>query len=653
MKKHQVIFQPSGRRGEVPEGTTLLEAAQSLGVGIESLCGGNGSCGKCRVRIESGTFERYGITSLLEHLSPSTEEEAPFIGEMERAEGFRLACTARVRGDLLIFVPEESRTGSQVVRKEAANRAITLNPAVRLFSVTLPPPTLSRPIGDYERLVAALGERYGISPPGIDYPALVQLPGVLRQGDWHVTAALWMEREIIAIFPGEVKESYGLAVDVGSTTVAGYLCNLRTGAVIATESLMNPQVAYGEDVIARITYVMDHPSTGLEKLKGVIIDSLNRLIGGVTAQAGLSPSDILEVTMVGNTAMHHLLLGIDPRYLGVSPFTPALHRSLDIKTRDLGLSVHPGANIHLLPIEAGFVGADNVGVLIAEEPYRREEMVLIIDVGTNGEMIMGNRERLLSASCATGPALEGAHIRFGMRAAPGAIERIRIDPATREVSFKIVGAEGWRPENPITGARGICGSGIIDGVAELYRAGIIDKTGRFRTDPVTPRLRMCDGKPEFVIAWREETVLNEEITIGQQDVRSVQLAKGALYTGAKLMMQHLGIAKLDRVILAGAFGSYIDKNAAMRLGMFPDCDLAAVSSVGNAAGDGARIALLDREKRGEAESVARQVEYLELTTEENFQQEFLASLAIPHESDPFPHLPPTPRDAALPPPPAR
>lgn len=649
MKRHQVIFQPSGRRGEVPEGTTLLEAAQSLGVGIESLCGGNGSCGKCRVRVESGTFERYGITSLPEHLSPFTEEEGGFISGNERTEGFRLACTAMIRGDLLIVVPEESRTGRQVVRKEATNRAITLNPAVRLFPVTLDPPTLSRPLGDYERLVDALGERYGIPRPGIDYPALVQLPGVLRLGNWHVTAALWMEREIIALFPGEVRESYGLAVDVGSTTVAGYLCNLRSGAVIATESLMNPQVAYGEDVIARITYVIDHPSAGLEKLKGVIIDSLNRLIRGVTAQAGLSPADILEVTMVGNTAMHHLLLGIDPRNLGVCPFTPALHRALDIKARDLGLLTHPAANIHLLPIEAGFVGADNVGVLIAEEPYLREEMVLIIDVGTNGEMIIGNRERLLSASCATGPALEGAHIRFGMRAAPGAIERIRIDPATREVSFKIIGAEGWRPESPITGARGICGSGIIDGVAELHRAGIIEKSGRFLADPATPRLRMNnEGKPEFVIAWREETVLNEEITIGQQDVRSVQLAKGALYTGAKLMMQHLGITKLDRVILAGAFGSYIDKTAAMRLGMFPDCDLEAVSSVGNAAGDGARIALLDREKRGEAESIARQVEYLELTTEEHFQQEFLASLAIPHETDPFPHLPSTSGDIQQP-----
>jgi uncharacterized 2Fe-2S/4Fe-4S cluster protein (DUF4445 family) len=375
-------------------------------------------------------------------------------------------------------------------------------------------------------------------------------------------------------------------------------------------------------------------------MRGAIIECLNDLIRTVTGDHGHSPADILEITLVGNTAMHHLFLGIDPHALGISPFTPAVHRSLDIKARDLGLTAHPAANVHILPIEAGFVGADNVGVLIAEEPYRRDEMVLIIDVGTNGEMILGNREKLLSASCATGPALEGAHIRFGMRAAPGAIERIRIDPETLEVSFKIIGEERWRPEFRITGALGICGSGIIDGVAELYRAGIIDRSGRFRSDLAAPRLRLTDGKPEFVIAWPDETSLEGAITINQQDVRNVQLAKGALYAGAKLMMKRLGIEKLDRVILAGAFGSYIDKTEAMILGMFPDCDLDHVSSVGNAAGDGARIALLNRDKRLEAEEMARRVEYVELTLAKEFQQEFMAAMFIPHMSDAFPHLPP-------------
>ena len=639
MTSCQVIFQPSGRRGEIPEGKTVLEASRSLGVGIDSVCGGKKSCGKCRIRIDSGILDRLGITSLPDHLSPFTEEEGKLIGEKERAEGFRLACAAIIRGDVLIFVPEESRTGRQVVRKEASEKTISLNPSVRLFSVTLPPPTLNDPQGDYERLVAALAERFGLQRPEIDYPALLGLPAALRQGNWTVTAAIRMEREILAVFPGEVEETYGLAIDVGSTTVAGYLCSLKTGKLIGTESFMNPQVTYGDDVIARITYVMEHPD-GMKKMRGAIIDCLNDLIRTVTADHGLSPADILEITLVGNTVMHHLFLGIDPHALGFSPFTPAVHRSLDIKARDLGLAAHPAANVHILPIEAGFVGADNVGVLIAEEPYRREEMVLIIDVGTNGEMILGNREKLLSASCATGPALEGAHIRFGMRVAPGAIERIQIDPETLEVSFKIIGKERWRPEVRITNAKGICGSGIIDGVAELYRAGVIDRSGRFRSDLTTPRLRLTDGQPEFVIAWPEETSLKGAITISQKDVRSVQLAKGALYTGAKLMMKRLGIAKLDRVVLAGAFGSYIDKTKAMILGMFPDCDLENVSSVGNAAGDGARIALLNRDKRLEAEAMARQVEYLELTLEKEFQQEFMAAMFIPHMTDAFPHLPP-------------
>lgn len=639
MNIRQVIFQPSGKRGEIPEGNTVLEASRSLGVGIESVCGGKKTCGKCRIRIEPGTRDRSGITSYDDPLSPFSEEESRLIGENEREEGVRLACAAQIRGDVSVYVPEESRTGRQVVRKEATERVISLNPAVRLYPVTLVPPDLNHPLGDYERLVAALSERFELQRPEIDYPALLALPAALRQGDWTVTAAIRMEREILTVFPGKVEEAFGLAIDVGSTTVAGYLCSLRTGRIIGTESLMNPQVTYGEDVIARITYTMDHPD-GMEKMRGSIIDCLNLLIRTVTGNAGLGPADILEITLVGNTAMHHLMLGIDPRALGVSPFTPAVHRSLDVKARDLGLAAHPAANVHILPVEAGFVGADNVGVLIAEEPYHRNEMVLIIDVGTNGEMVMGNKDRLISSSCATGPALEGAHIRFGMRAAPGAIERIQIDPGTLEVSFKIIGEEGWRPDFPITGARGICGSGIIDGVAELYRAGIIDRSGRFRTDLPTPRLRMTDGKPEFVIAWPEETSLEGAITISQKDVRSVQLAKGALYAGAKLMMKKLGIAKLDRVILAGAFGSYIDKLKAMILGMFPDCDLDHVSSVGNAAGDGARIALLDRDKRREADLVARQVEYLELTLEKGFQEEFTAAMFIPHLSDAFPHLPP-------------
>ena len=390
--------------------------------------------------------------------------------------------------------------------------------------------------------------------------------------------------------------------------------------------------------MSRITYAMTHPDDGLEKMHQSIVDGLNRLIQKITERCNLSSEDILELTVVGNTAMHHLLLKINPQYLGVSPFPPAIHRSIDVKARDLGLKVHLSANVHILPIEAGFVGADNVGVLIAEEPYHRDERVLIIDIGTNGELVMGNRERLISASCATGPALEGAHIKFGMRAAPGAIERIKIDSETREVKFKVIGKAEWNTELEKPEAKGICGSGIIDAIAELYRIGVIDKSGRFKRDIPTPRFKLTDGTPEFVIAWKDETTIGKDIAITQQDVRNVQLAKGALYTGAKLMMRRLGIEKLDKVVLAGAFGSYIDPEKAMVLGMFPDCDPKNVYAVGNAAGDGARIALLNRDKRLEADEIARKVEYMELTIEADFQKEFIESMQIPHMKDPFPHL---------------
>jgi len=626
-KKIKVIFQPSGRRGEVLEGKMIVEASRELGVEIESVCGGERTCGKCKVRIEEGS----------KHLSPFTEEEGKFIKEAERIEGYRLACAAQIRGDVLIFVPEESRAGKQVVRKAATEKAIELKPAISLYYVELSPPTFYDTLGDFDRLKKALSDGYNLFSLNIDYHALLKLPGALRKGNWKVTVATWMEKEIIDIKPGRVDDTYGLAIDIGTTTVACYLCDLRSGKLIATESMMNPQVPYGEDVMSRITFAMTHQE-GLERMHRSIIDGLNQLIKNIAEDSDLLPEDILELTIVGNTTMHHLLLKINPEYLGIPPFPPATHQSIDIKARDLGLEVHPSANVHILPIEAGFVGADNVGVLIAEEPYNQDEMVLIIDIGTNGELVMGNRKKLISSSCATGPALEGAHIKFGMRAAPGAIERIRIDPETLEVNFKVIGQEYWHSDLKIVTAKGICGSGIIDAMAELYRNGIVDKSGRFRRGIQSPRLRISDGRPEFVIAWKHETSIGKDITITQQDVRNVQLAKGALYTGAKLMMKRLGIEKLNKVILAGAFGSYIDTEEAMVLGMFPDCDLKNVYAVGNAAGDGARIALLNRNKRLEADEIARKVEYMELTIEADFQKEFIEAMQIPHMKDPFPHL---------------
>lgn len=642
MKKYRIIFQPSGRRGEIEEGKTLLEAARSLGVDIESLCGTKKVCGKCKVRIEEGYFEKDNIESGMSHLSPLTEDEKKHI-KPEDGPGMRLACTAEIQGDLKVFVPERSRAGKQVVRKAAKELSIALDPAVKKYNIDLVAPTLhDMTTGDYERVLKFLEEDYGLKNLTFDYSVLKGLQDTLRKGQWKATVTVWMDKEIIKVESGFVESCYGIAVDIGTTTCVGYLSDLNTGKVVNTESIMNPQVSYGEDVMSRITYAMSNPA-GLETMQMAIIDGLNEIIERVTADIkknGMSGgSSIDDLTIVFNTAMHHIFLGLNPEYIGRSPFIPSVQNSLNIKARDLGLKINPAAYIHVLPIEAGFVGADNVGVLIAEEPYNQDEMVLTIDIGTNGELLLGNRNKICSTSCATGPAFEGAQIKFGMRAAPGAIEKVQIDPVTKKPLYKVIGKSDWHSHIEKIDAKGICGSGIIEAIAEMFKAGIIDKTGRFVTDLDTKRVRKdSDGKPEYVLAWAEETSIGTDITITQADVRALQLAKGALYTGAKLIMKRLGITQLDRVVLAGAFGSHISREASLTLGMFPDCPIDRVYAVGNAAGDGARMALLNRGKRLEANERARWVEFIEIATDPGFEREFMQAMHIPHMKDKFPNL---------------
>jgi len=636
-EEHLVIFQPSGSRGRVADGTTIVDASRKLGVELESVCGGQATCGKCRVRIEEGFFERFGIESNMDHLSPIEEREKDFFEKHTELQGYRLSCVTEIHGDVLIFVPEESRKGKQVVRKAATDRKIDVNPAVRNYYVEMTPATLQDTTGDWERLTEGLQKEHGIKGLTIDYLALLSLQGAVRKGGWKVTVSVWMGKEVIAVFPGKVEESYGLAVDVGTTTVAGYLCELSSGKLLATDSMMNPQVTFGEDVMSRITYAMTHKD-GLKRMNDAIIDGLNRLAGQVAAQAGIKRRDIVDWTIVGNTAMHHIYMNIYPEYIGKAPFPPALHASMDVKARDMRLKISPGAYVYALPIEAGFVGADNVGVLIAEEPYNRDDLMLIIDIGTNGELILGNKKKLISSSCATGPAFEGAHIKFGMRAAPGAIEKVQIDLETKEPRYKVIGKEQWSDELKEMGTRGICGSGIMDVVAQMYVAGVMLKNGRLNTELDHPRMRRSEDGWEYVLAWADETSIGQDVTVNQSDIRAVQLAKGAMCAGAKLMMRRLGIEKLDRVILAGAFGSYIDPQQAMIMGLFPDCDLKKVYAVGNAAGDGARIALLNVNKRKEANEYARKVEYVELTVEGNFEKEFAQAMYFPHMKDKYPHL---------------
>ncbi len=392
--------------------------------------------------------------------------------------------------------------------------------------------------------------------------------------------------------------------------------------------------------MARITYAMSEKD-GLERMHNAIINGLNKIIKNVSIDAKVEPTDVLEIVLVGNTAMHHIFLKINPEPVGLSPFPPTLHRSIDIKARDLGLQASPAANVHVLPIEAGFVGADNMGVVLAVEPEKSKEVLLVIDIGTNGEIVLGNHEKLLSTSCATGPAFEGAQIKFGMRAAPGAIERIRIKPNSYDVKFKVIGKEAWHTEYPQeeVGAKGICGSGIIEAIAELFKAGIIKNNGRFNSEIDSKRLKKdAEGRIEFVIAWENETSIGKDITVTLDDIRAMQLAKGALYTGCKILMKRMGIKEVDKVILAGAFGSYIDREASMVIGMFPDCDLKKVVAIGNAAGDGARIALLNKQKRLDVNEIARRIKYVELTVDPDFQTEFMRAMYFPHMKDAFPHI---------------
>jgi uncharacterized 2Fe-2S/4Fe-4S cluster protein (DUF4445 family) len=689
MTKHNIILQPSGRRGQVEEGTSVRSAARELGVEIESICAENATCGKCMVLIEEGRFEKYNIDSKREHLSPVTAEEANYFGrrpKLLKDKGWevgqvRLSCQCQVRGDVLINVPEESRGNKQIVRKTASERAIEVKPAIRKYLVSMSPPTLERPIADWERLAKGLETAMGLVRGteeklprwyelAIDYQCLRTLSKTLREAKWQVTVSVWNDKEVIQVQPGYHEDSYGAAVDIGSTTVALYLCNLRTGELLAAESEMNPQIVYGEDVMSRIQYTIEHPD-GLEKLHKAIIATLNKLLkqavktanmslraqakqshseqeelmldSGLdmsetntrsTRPAGITLDDILEMVLVGNSTMHHILLNLPPKDLGLAPFVPAIHESVDVKARELGLQINPSGNIHVLPTIASFVGADTSGMILAEEPHKQDENWLLIDVGTNAELVLGNQKRLVCTSTPTGPALEGAHVEYGMRAAPGAIERVHIDEKTLEPKYKIVGEENWNEGK----AKGICGSAIIDAVAELFRAEIVDSRGRFRKELKSKRVREGESGWEYVIAWAEETSIGRDIPITQQDVRQIQLAKAALFTAARTLLKRSNLQSPDKIILAGGFGSYIDKEKAMLIGLIPDCELQNVYAVGNAAGDGARIALLNVEKRNEIDSVTRKVERFELPTDPEFQNQFMMATSFPHMSEPFEHI---------------
>jgi uncharacterized 2Fe-2S/4Fe-4S cluster protein (DUF4445 family) len=635
-----VVFTPSGKRGRFPHGTPLLRAARQLGVDIDSVCGGRGICGRCKVLVSEGEFAKYGIRSYESHLAPLSEPEQRFAKSNELGKGSRLSCHTEVLGDVVIDVPAESQVHHQVIRKDYQSHDIDVDPVTRLYYVEVPKPKLEDPSGDLQRLLAELEREWQLPDLSYDPRILQGLQPALREGGWCVTAAVRDGRELVAVWPGFKGGVYGAAVDVGSTTVAAHLCDLASGEVLASAGIMNPQIRFGEDLMSRVSYAMLNEGGDAEMTR-TVREAIDALLAQLTEQAGIETGDVLELTFVGNPIMHHLLLGISPVQLGVSPFALATDESTHLPASQLEMSMHPCARAYVLPCIAGHVGADTAGVLLAEAPYESDEISLLVDVGTNAEILLGNRERMLAASSPTGPAFEGAQISCGQRAAPGAIERVRIDPETLEPRFKVIGCDLWSDAPGFaeaveeTGITGICGSGIIEAIAEMYLAGVIDSDGGIDGSLAARSTRVVkDDRTHTYVLYEGDPM----VRIVQNDVRAVQLAKGALYAGVRLLMDRLDVQKVDRIRLAGAFGSHIDVKYAMVLGLIPDCDLSRVSAAGNAAGTGAVITLLDASARAKVESEVRNVEKVETAVAADFQRHFVDAMSIPHRTEPFEEL---------------
>jgi len=641
-----VVFTPSGKRGRFPRGTTVLAAARQLGVDLDSVCGGRAICGRCQVAVSGGEFAKFAIVSRAGHLSAPSADERAYAAKKPVAEGRRLGCCAQLLGDCVIDVPPDSQVHRQIVRKRAEARKILVDPVVTLHYVEVAEPDMHDPSGDLRRLERALKEQWDLAGLDCDLHVLADLQKALRQGKWKVTVAAYEATpgasggRIVAVWPGFRDRLYGLAVDIGSTTIAAHLCELHTGDVVAAAGAMNPQIRFGEDLMSRVSYVMMNPGGGAE-MTAEVRAAINRLAADVAREAGIDTGDILAMTVVGNPIMHHLFLGLDPTELGGAPFALALDRALTLDARGLGLAFHPGARVYVLPCIAGHVGADTAGVILSEAPHTSDAPMLVVDVGTNAELVLGNKERLLAASSPTGPAFEGAQVSCGQRAAPGAIERLRIDRRTLEPRYKVVACDLWSDDpgfaaaTAATGVTGICGSGIIEAIAEMYLAGILTRDGVIggQLAGSCPRIEAVGRTFSYLIRAGEPA-----IRITQNDVRAIQLAKAALYAGARLLMDRYGIDRLEKIVLTGAFGSHIDPLYAMVLGMIPDCPLKDVTAAGNAAGTGARIALVNRAARAEIERVTRGVEKVETAVEPRFQAHFVEAMAIPHKIAPCPNL---------------
>jgi uncharacterized 2Fe-2S/4Fe-4S cluster protein (DUF4445 family) len=595
-QSYEVDLQPVGRRATVTAEQTILEAAQSAGVELVAVCGGTGTCATCRVRLMSG------------ELSPITANEEFELGAENLKAGYRLACQAKPLSDVRLDIPPESLTTPQRTQIEGREVVIDLDPVIRPSDVELPAPDLYDLRSDVTRLQAALN----VPALMIEYLVLRDLSDRLRQHQWNVRVAQ-RGSHVVAVLPREAR-LIGLAVDIGTTKLAAYLVDLEQGHTVAKLGAMNPQIAYGEDVISRVAYC-NHHADGRTTLQRKLIETLNALMGEMCRETNVTRDQIVEAVIVGNTAMHHLLAGLPVHQLGTSPYVAAVSDALEVRASDIGLEIAPGASIYLPPNIAGFVGADHVSMLLATDIWQTDKTVVALDIGTNTEITVAHEGQLVCCSCASGPAFEGAHIGAGMRAAPGAIERVQITDGALHVH-----TIGQQP--PV----GICGSGILDAIAEMLKAGLLNSRGILNKDHALVRVR--DNKAEFVLSPAIFSGHGRDITLSRSDVNEIQLAKSAIRVGIDVLLAECGVPanEIDEFIVAGAFGTYLDLDSAIRIGMFPDLPRERFQQVGNAAGTGARQMLVSAQRRRLAQDLAQRDRYIELTTYPDFTQRYVAAL---------------------------
>ncbi|MHA1272022.1 MAG: ASKHA domain-containing protein [Promethearchaeota archaeon] len=637
----KIAFEPISKRVSLIKGSTIYDLLKSINIRISSICGGAGTCGKCKILVQKG----------LSYLNEPTKAEKNHISIKDLNTGWRLACQTEVlnnkidllkklsKPQLRIFLPEELILENFIILESVLREKLEKNPTVRKIFLQIKKPELKTPIPDFERLLLSLKslENINLEKIDINFDVLKTIPYIIRKNDHQITLTLWNDKRIIDIEPGDnSSQLYGMAFDIGTTTIVGYLVNLNNGKICAITSMLNPQTAYGEDLVTRLTFINQNQN-GLDLLNDLIINALNKLISENCKKASIKREQIYDTVIVGNSVMHHIFLGLNPKNIAISPFVPAIRRGLNVDAKKLGLRINKGAKVYALPVIAGFVGADTVAVILASNIYNQDDFTLAIDIGTNGEIIVGNKHFLATGSCAAGPALEGAQIKHGMRAAEGAIDSVKIDPKTLEISYTTI-----LNKKPI----GICGSGLIDAIAEMVKAKIVLRSGKFNQDLLDNEKFIQNGKDiEFILVKKEESNIGKEITLTQNDIRQIQMAKAAFYSGYRVILKYLKtnqndlIPELKQILLAGAFGSYIKCENAKFIGMIPDLPDKNIKQIGNAAGIGAQMCLINKNLRKKAEKLIKDIQYVEIATKKEFQKEFALAMYFPHYNlDLFPNL---------------